>query len=63
MIKLVLPSVHASPEPKPQIDWFIHFCTAHSRKSLYFTMGDSFPKIVLLMGDLDPIQLVILGPF
>jgi len=44
-IELVLPLAHLSPQPKRQIDWFGRFCTAHSRKSVYFTMGDSFPKI------------------
>ena len=34
-----------SPQPKRQIDRFSHFCTAHNRKSLYFTMGNHFPKI------------------
>jgi len=39
-IELVLPSAHPSPQPKRQIVRFSHFCTAHCRKSLYFTMGD-----------------------
>jgi len=42
-IELVLPSTHPSPQPKRQIDRFIRFCTAHCRKSLYFTMGAPFP--------------------
>jgi len=42
--ELVLPSVHPSPQPKWQINQFSHFCTAHSRKSLNFTMGDPFPQ-------------------
>jgi len=44
-IELVLPSAHLSPQPKWQIDLFSRFCTAHSRKSLYFKMGRPFPKI------------------
>jgi len=36
---------HPSPHPKRQIDQFSHFCTAHGRKSLYFTIGDPFAKI------------------
>jgi len=42
--KLVLPSAHPSPQPKRQIDRFSHFCTPHGWKSLYFTMGATFPK-------------------
>ena len=30
--------------PKRQIDQFSRFCTAHGRKSLYFTMGAPFPQ-------------------
>jgi len=53
-IELVFPSVHPSPQLKRQIDQFSGFCTAHGRKSLYFTMGDHFPpKLPLLVGDLD----------
>jgi len=44
VIELVLPSAQPSPQPKQQIDRFSHFfCTAHGRKSPYFTMGDPFP--------------------
>jgi len=53
-IQLVLPSAHLSPQPKWQIDRFSHFCTAHSRKCPYFTMGDPFPKIALLIGGSRP---------
>jgi len=53
-IELVLLLAQPSLQPKLQIDWFSHFCTAHGRKSLYFAMGDSFPKIALFMGELDP---------
>jgi len=36
------------------------FCTANSRKSLYFTMGNRFPQNCLLScGDLDPIKFMI----
>jgi len=35
---------HPSPQPKRQVDWLSHFCTAHGRKSLYFTMGAPFPQ-------------------
>jgi len=41
----VLPSSQSSPQPKQQIDRFSRFCTAHSRKSLYLTVGAPFPKI------------------
>jgi len=44
MIELVLFSAHPTPQPKRQIDRFSRFCTTHGRKSLYFTMGDPFPK-------------------
>jgi len=53
-IELVLPSAHPSPHPKWQIDRFSCFCTAHGRKSLYFTMGALSPKIAPSMGDLNP---------
>ena len=43
-IELVLPSDPQSPQPKLQIDRYSHFCTAHGKKSLYFTMVDPFPK-------------------
>ena len=51
-IELVLPSAHPSPQPKWRSNRFSRFCTAHGRKSLYFTMGDP-PKLPLLMGDLE----------
>jgi len=51
----VLPSAHSSPQPKRQIDQFGRLCTAHGRKSLYFTTGRPFPqKLPLSMGDLEP---------
>ena len=48
-IELVHPLAHRSPQPKRQINRFSRFCTAHSRKSLYFTMGDPFPKNCLFL--------------
>jgi len=58
-IKLVLPSAHQSSQPKWQIDQFSHFCRAHCRNSLYFTMGAPFPqKNVPFNGDLDPQQMI-----
>ena len=35
----VLPWTHPSPHPKRHVDRFSRFCTAHDRRSLYFTMG------------------------
>jgi len=43
-IELMLPSAHPSPQPKRKIDRFSRFCTAHGRKSLYFTMGLPFSQ-------------------
>jgi len=43
-IELVLLCAHPSLQPKWQIDRFSRFCTAHGRKSLYFTMGYPFPQ-------------------
>jgi len=54
MIELVLPSTHPSPQPKRQISRFSCFCTAHGRKSLYFTMGDPFPEIAPSHGGSEP---------
>jgi len=53
-IELVLPSAHSSPQPERQIDRFSRICTAHGRKSLYFTMGAPFPKIVHFHGGSGP---------
>jgi len=39
----LLPCTHLSPHPKWHVDQFSCFCTAHSRESLYFTMGSPFP--------------------
>jgi len=50
----VLLLAQLSPQPKLQIDRFSHFCTAHGRKSLYFAMGDHFPKIALFLGGTGP---------
>ena len=53
-IQFMLPLAHLSPQLKWHLDWFSRFCTVHSRKSLYFTVGCPFPsKLPLLMGDLD----------
>jgi len=65
MIDLVLPLAYLSPQPKRQINRVSHFCTAHSRKSLYFTMVHPFPpKLLLRKGDLEPhLTNDSLGPF
>jgi len=34
--------------PKKHLDWFSLFCTAHSKDSLYCTMGAPFPSELLL---------------
>jgi len=61
-IELVLPSARPSPQSKQQIHRFSRFCTAHGRKSLYFTMGDSFaPKLPILMGIWTPSNARFLG--
>jgi len=43
-IELVLPLAHPNPQYKLQINRFSHSCTAHGRKSLYFTVSRPFPK-------------------
>jgi len=43
-IELMLLSAHPSPQRKRQIDRFSHFCTAHGRKSLYFTLCVPIPQ-------------------
>jgi len=45
-LQLVHLSAHSSSQPKRQIDRFSRFCTAHGRKSLYFTMGAPVHKTV-----------------
>jgi len=51
----MLPWAHPSPKPKRHLNRFSHFCTAHRRVSVYFTIGcPSFLKIAIPMGDLDP---------
>jgi len=61
--KLLLPSVHPSPQPKRQIDRFRRFCTDHGRKSLYFTIGDPFPQIAPFCGRIGtPSNSWFLGP-
>jgi len=44
MIELVLPSAYPHQQPKRQIDRFGCFCTAHGKRSLYFTMADPLPQ-------------------
>jgi len=59
-IELLLPSAHPSPQPKWQSDRFSHYCTAHCRQSLHFTMCAPFPKkCPFQWGDLDPILYMI----
>jgi len=56
----MIPWAHSSPQPKQQIDRFSRFCTAHSRKCLYFTMGDPFPQnCPFSWGNGDPIFFMI----
>jgi len=38
-IHVIVPCVHPSQQPKQHLDQFIHFCTAHGRVSMCFTMG------------------------
>jgi len=33
-----VPWTHPTQPSKLHLDWFSHFCTAHGRESLYFTM-------------------------
>jgi len=54
-IELVLPSAHPSQQPK-YIDRFSRFCTAHGRKSLYFTMGASSHQIAHTHGGSGPLS-------
>jgi len=54
--RLVHASAQSSLKPKRQIDRFSRFCTAHGRKSLYFTnVRADPPKIAPSHADLDPI--------
>jgi len=41
-MRYTLPWTQSSPHSKWHLDQFSHFCTAHGRQSLYFTMGCSF---------------------
>jgi len=62
-IELVLPSAHPSPRPKQQIDGFSRFCTAHDRKSLYFTVSAHFPQnCPFPRGIWTPCKTWLLGP-
>jgi len=67
MLELVLPSSPlTSPQSTRQIDEFSHFCTAHGRKSLYFTLDIIFslsPKLPHPMaGSKPPSYTCFLGP-
>ena len=42
-ISYMVPWAHISLHLKWRLDWCSHFCTAHHRVSLYFTMGGHFP--------------------
>jgi len=56
----MIPWAYSSPQPKQQIDRFSRFCTAHSTKCLYVTLGDPFPQnCPFSWGDGDPIFLMI----
>ena len=43
-VELVLLSAYPNPQPKRQIDWFIHFCTAHSIVSSGMSEHVLFPS-------------------
>jgi len=59
-VELVLPSTIQVHNPNGQIDRFSHFCTAHGRKFLYFTMGDPFSQTCpLSWGICIPIKFMI----
>jgi len=61
--ELVLPLAHPSPQPKRQIDQFSRFCTAHGRKSIYFTNGRPFlQNCHFSWGSGPPSNLLFLGP-
>jgi len=50
----------AESTAQTEIDRFSRFCTAHGRKSLYYTMGDPFTQnCPFSSGDRDPIYLII----
>jgi len=64
MIELVLPSANPSQQSKHQIDRFSRFCTAHGKKSLYFTIGDPFSQnCPFSWGSGPPSNTWFLGPF
>jgi len=51
----MLPWAHPNTQPKWHLDWFSHFCTAHSRESQGLPGHVRFPKnCVFAWGDLDP---------
>ena len=51
-----------SPRPKRHLDRFSHFCTAHGRESLYFTVGHPFPLKIAPWGILIPSDTWFLWP-
>jgi len=54
---------HLSPNPKQHLDLFSHCCTAHSRQSLYFTMGPFPQKIASSHGDVDLVPALFIVPW
>jgi len=50
------PRAHLSPQYKQHLDRFSHFCTAHCRVSLRFTISHPFPpqNCPFQWGDVDP---------
>jgi len=49
----MVPWAHSNRQTKQHLEQFSCFCTAHSRASLYFTMGRPSVKIAPYHGDLD----------
>ena len=49
----MVPCAHSNRQTKQHLEQFSCFCTAHSRASLYFTMGRPPLKIAPYHGDLD----------
>ena len=58
-IELVLRSAHPSPQLKWKINRFSYFCTPHSRKSPYYTMGAPFLKNCPFPWGSRPIEFMI----
>ena len=61
---IMLSWAHSNPNSKQHLDQFSHFCTAHGRMSLYFTMGHLFPSQNCLFpwGSAPPFNTFTLGP-